>query len=340
MSVSVERFEEILLKMKKLSPILVLGDIGLDKYTYGEVSRISPEAPVPVLEVQKEWKKLGLAANVADNLQALEIKTSLCGILGQDSQADIIMQLLEDHHIGSTGVLKVANRMTTFKERVTTSAQQICRIDYETKTPISSDTTVKILDKLHHMATVHSSLIIEDYAKGMLSEQLIQEAISTFKSANKIVGVDPSRQTPAIYYKGATFLKPNLIEAKILAEQLGYRDNGKDDVEKISALLLERLDLSMIIITMGAKGVAITDREKFKKTQIIPTYAREVFDVSGAGDTFVSVLMASLVAGADIYESSYVANLAAGVVVGKKGTAVTSQLELKKFYKLVTSNLT
>jgi len=339
MTIQAERFEAILNQTKNLSPILVLGDIGLDKYTYGEVSRISPEAPVPVLEVQKEWKKLGLAANVSDNLQALEVKTSLCGIVGQDSNADLILQLLEDHHIGSTGILKIPNRMTTFKERVTTNAQQICRIDYETKTPILSDYTAKILDKIHNMATVHSALILEDYAKGMLSEQLIQEAIATFRSANKIVAVDPSRQTPATYYKGATLLKPNLAEAKVLAEQLGFRDNGKDDVEKISALLLDKLNLEMVVLTMGAKGVAITDREKYAKTQIIPTYAREVFDVSGAGDTFVSVLTASLVAGANIYEASYIANLAAGVVVGKKGTAVTSQIELRKFYKLIASDL-
>lgn len=339
MTITAERFEEILNQTKKLSPILVLGDIGLDKYTYGEVSRISPEAPVPVLEVQKEWKKLGLAANVADNLQALEIKTSLCGILGQDSNADLILQLLEDHHIGSTGILKIPNRMTTFKERVTTSAQQICRIDYETKEAIHSDYTVKLLDKVHNMATVHSSLILEDYAKGMLSEQLIQEAITTFKLAGKIVTIDPSRHTPAIFYKGASLLKPNLMEAKILAEQLGFKDNGKEEVEKISNLLLEKLNLDMIVITMGAKGVAITDRDKYCKTQVIPTYAREVFDVSGAGDTFVSVLTASLVAGSNIYEACYIANLAAGVVVAKKGTAVTNQLELKKFFKLVNSNL-
>lgn len=339
MTISAERFEAILNQTKKLSPILVLGDIGLDKYTYGEVSRISPEAPVPVLEVHKEWKKLGLAANVADNLQALEVKTSICGILGQDSNADLILQLLEDHHIGSTGVLKITKRMTTFKERVTTSAQQICRIDYETKEPISSDSTSKLLDKVNNMATVHSALILEDYAKGMLSEQLIQESIATFRNANKIVTIDPSRQTPAIFYKGATLLKPNMLEAKILAEQLGFKDNGKDDVEKISNLLLDKLNLDIVVITMGAKGVAITDRDKYNKTQIIPTYAREVFDVSGAGDTFVSVLTACLVAGGDIYEACTIANLAAGVVVGKKGTAVTSQLELRKFFKLVTSNL-
>lgn len=339
MTISSDRFEEILNQTKKISPVLVLGDIGLDKYTFGEVSRISPEAPVPVLEVKNEWKKLGLAANVADNLQALEVKTSLCGVLGQDSHADLILQLLEDHHIGHTGILKIANRMTTFKERVTTSAQQICRIDYETKEPINSDFTSKVLDKVHNMATVHSSIIIEDYAKGLFSEQLIQEAISTFKNNNKIVAIDPSRHTPAIFYKGATLLKPNLVEAKILAEQFGFRDSGKDDVQKISGLLLDKLNLDMIVITMGAKGVAITDRDQYSKTQIIPTYAREVFDVSGAGDTFVSVLTACLVAGGNIYEACYIANLAAGVVVGKKGTAVISQLELKKFFKLVTSNL-
>lgn len=329
------RVEELLQKMIKVPPVLVLGDIGIDKYTFGEVVRISPEAPVPVVEVQKEWKKLGLAANVTDNLQALGVKTTLCGVVGEDHNASLLFEMLDHFHISSLGILKTSKRMTTFKERVTTSAQQICRIDYETRLPLEDAMVSKLLEKIEGMATLHSALIIEDYAKGLVTEKMAQEAISIFKDMGKLVVIDPSRGTPASYYKGASLLKPNLPEAKLLCESLGYRH--LTDPKEMSQILLDKLKLDAVVLTLGAQGMLIIDRQEFAQSTQIATQARDVFDVSGAGDTVVSLLTTSLLAGANLWEASWMANLAAGIVVGKKGTATTDAAEMVRFYKQITS---
>jgi rfaE bifunctional protein kinase chain/domain len=333
MNVAFERLEQILSKLNLIPPILTVGDIGIDKYTAGEVSRISPEAPVPILEVQREWKKLGLAANVSDNLQALGVKSSLCGVAGDDFHGDLLLKMLDDWHISSLGVVKERGRMTTFKERVTTQNQQICRIDYETKAPIQPETEEKLLKKIEDMATMHSALILEDYAKGGLTEKIATACITTFKDAKKLVTVDPSRTTPPQWYKGASLLKPNWHEALQMAEHLGLNTKNATEIT-IASFLLEKLDLEHVVITLGAKGIFVLNKSEFSSGMFIPTQAREVYDVSGAGDTVISTLTASLVAQANLAEACWLANLAAAIVVGKKGTATTSPQEIKKFYKV------
>ncbi len=328
--ISSNRFNEITSKFKTIDPIIVVGDVGIDKYTFGEVKRISPEAPVPVLEVTKEWLKLGLAANISHNLNTLGVKSTLCGVVGEDNNANLFDNLLEDEMLNTWGIVRTKSRPTIFKERVTTNTQQICRIDYESSDSIDEETEQKILNRINEFGGTHKALIIEDYAKGTLTKNLISSLISKFKENGKLVAVDPGRSTPPLYYKGATLLKPNLTEAKIMVESLGYREKKLENMAKI---LVEKLDLQMLVITLGAEGMALVDVKNQPELKIIPTVANEVFDVSGAGDTAISVLTSSLLAGATLEEAAWIGNCASGVVVGKKGTATVNLEELNNFFQ-------
>lgn len=328
--ISAERFQEITSKFHQLDPIVVVGDVGIDKYTFGEVKRISPEAPVPVLEVTKEWLKLGLAANISHNLNTLGVKSTLCGVVGNDNNANIFDNLLEDEKLNTWGIVRSPERPTIFKERVTTNTQQICRIDYESSKSIDETTEQKVLLRVKEFVTTHKAIIIEDYAKGTLTQSLISSLISQFSSNGLLVAVDPGRSTPPLYYKGASLLKPNLLEAKSMVESLGYKEKKLETMAKI---LVDKLNLKMLVITLGADGMALLDVKNQPELKIIPTVANEVFDVSGAGDTAISVLTSSLLAGATLEEAAWIGNCASGVVVGKKGTATVNLEELNLFFQ-------
>lgn len=325
-----EKFQTIVNSFSELKPILVVGDLGIDKYTFGEVKRISPEAPVPVLEVSKEWNKLGLAANVSDNLKSLDVASTLCGVIGEDSRANLVEALLEERGLNIWGLVRDKSRMTTYKERVTTSTQQICRVDYETKDLIDEETTKRVVSRIQEFSQNHSGVIIEDYGKGLLSETLCQKVISIFKEQNLMVAVDPSRSTPPSWYKGATLFKPNKLEAHIIVEALGYFKER--NLETIASILVDKLQFEKVIITLGADGMAMLDTKGDAKLKIIPTAANEVFDVSGAGDTAIAAIAASLLTGASLEEAAWVGNCAAGVVVKKRGTALCSKEELTEYF--------
>lgn len=326
-----EKFQTIIDSFSKLQPILVVGDLGIDKYTFGEVRRISPEAPVPVLEVSKEWNKLGLAANVSDNLKSLEVTSTLCGVIGEDSRANLVEHLLEERGLNTWGLVRDKSRMTTYKERVTTSTQQICRVDYETKDQIDDETQKRVAGRIQEFAATHSGVIIEDYGKGLFSEALCQRIISIFKEKKLMVAVDPSRSSPPTWYKGASLFKPNRLEAHIIVEAMGYFKER--NLETIAKILVDKLEFEKVIITLGADGMAMLDTKGNGKLQIIPTAANEVFDVSGAGDTAIAAITASLLTGASLEEAAWVGNCAAGVVVKKRGTALCSKIELVEYFQ-------
>ena len=326
-----DKFQSIVDSFSKLSPILVVGDLGIDKYTFGEVRRISPEAPVPVLEVSKEWDKLGLAANVSDNLKSLDVASTLCGVIGEDSRANLVEHLLEERGLNTWGLIRDKSRMTTYKERVTTATQQICRVDYETKDQIDEETLRRIVGRIQDFSQTHSGVIIEDYGKGLFSEALCQRIIAIFKEKNLIVAVDPSRSSPPSWYKGATLFKPNKVEAHIIIEAMGYFKER--NLETIAKILVDKLQFEKVIITLGADGMAMLDTKGDGKLQIIPTAANEVFDVSGAGDTAIAAITSSLLAGASLEEAAWVGNCAAGVVVKKRGTALCSKAELIEYFQ-------
>ncbi len=326
-----EKFQTIISSFSKLNPILVVGDLGVDKYTFGEVRRISPEAPVPVLEVSKEWNKLGLAANVSDNLKSLEVTSTLCGVIGEDSRADLVEHLLEERGLNTWGLIRDKSRMTTYKERVTTSTQQICRVDYETKDQIDDETLKRVVGRIQQFSETHSGVIIEDYGKGLFSETLCQRIISIYKEKKLMVAVDPSRSSPPNWYKGATLFKPNRLEAHIIVEAMGYFKER--NLETIAKILVDKLQFEKVIITLGADGMAMLDTKGNGELQLIPTAANEVFDVSGAGDTAIAAITASLLAGASLEEAAWVGNCAAGVVVKKRGTALCSKEELSEYFQ-------
>lgn len=332
-----QRFESILKEFKNIKPVLVVGDVGVDKYTFGEVKRISPEAPVPVLEVNKEWMKLGLAANVVDNLKSLEVDSTICGVIGDDKNANALENLLEESGLRTWGIIRDKNRMTTFKERVVTQMQQICRVDYESKEPIDNEVYDKLKLRFDQFKAEHSAFIIEDYGKGLLRKKVIEYVISEAKNLNTLVAVDPSRSTPPLYYQGATLLKPNKLEATLMAQALGY---NVDSVEEIARILVDKLNLEKIIITLGPEGMGLIDTATGGDFIKIPTVANEVFDVSGAGDTAISAIVSALSCGATLQEAAWIGNCASGVVVGKKGTALVTQGELINFYnKLKQANI-
>ncbi len=328
---SKERFEQLIQQFDQIKPILVVGDVGVDKYTFGDVKRISPEAPVPVLEVQKEWCKLGLAANVSDNLQSLGVESTLCGVVGDDTNASLLESLLEEGGLKTWGIVRSSSRMTTFKERVTTGQQQICRVDYESKQELDQDSLKKIFTRLEDFYESHSLVIIEDYGKGLITKELSQGLVSKFKEKNKLIAVDPSRTTPPDFYKGCDLLKPNFVESQLMVQALGY--HNLTDVAKIAEILVDKLALKKIIITLGSDGMGLLDTEVDGKLKMIPTVASEVFDVSGAGDTAISAICSTLAAGGSLEEAAWIGNCASGVVVGKKGTANVSRAELNGYFE-------
>jgi rfaE bifunctional protein kinase chain/domain len=336
-NITKERFVEIVSKFEELKPILVVGDVGIDKYTSGVVSRISPEAPVPLIDVKKEWLKLGLSANISDNLRSLDVDSTLCGVVGNDQNANLFESLLEENDISTWGIVRCDERPTVFKERVVTDTQQICRIDYESKKPINDDVESKLFSRITDLSDGHESLILEDYAKGTLTKGLIERLVEKYKSSQKIIAVDPSRTTPPLYYKGVKLLKPNRNEAEIMVKALGYYDI--ESVDEMASILVKDLEVEKLVITLGAEGMALVDTKIDNKVRYIPTVANEVFDVSGAGDTSISLLISALQAGATLEEAAWISNCGAGVVVGKMGTATVNQKELVEYFELISKKL-
>ena len=329
-----ERLDHFISLFPRLDPILVVGDVGLDKYTFGGVQKISPEAPVPVVEVEREWEKLGLAANVSDNLASLNIPSILCGVVGEDKQREKLTELLNNRGVNSVLICD-KSRPTTVKERVVTESQQICRIDYETRDPIGSDIEKQLVEKILSFRNRCSALILEDYGKGILTQSLLQTLIQEFQKCNTPIYVDPSKTTPPLYYKYATLFKPNRQEALNMVQFLGS-DSKNWGLEKIGEFLINKLCLKSLVITLGREGMALYDPNRTPTFQVIPTMASEVFDVSGAGDTAVALLAAFLQVEASLEEATWMANCGSGAVVAKRGTATVAIHDLHIMHKKLT----
>jgi len=305
--------------------ILVIGDVGVDRYIIGSVERISPEAPVPIVTVKEEKLKLGLAANVADNIQALTGVPWLTGIIGSDRAGEDFRDLLRESRISCSHLITDKNRRTVLKERVVSERQQLLRVDYEHSHAINPEVERKLLDKIRKLISRCDAVILEDYAKGLLSRSSAQAIFSMAKKAGKIIAVDPNSKTPAELYLGASVLTPNTKEAERLA---GFEI--KDEVSLIAAgrEILQKTRAAHVVITRGKDGMAIFSG-RVRSASLIPTYAREVYDVSGAGDTVIAVMSLALASGATIEEASILGNLAAGVEVAKRGTATVSPDEIR-----------
>jgi D-beta-D-heptose 7-phosphate kinase/D-beta-D-heptose 1-phosphate adenosyltransferase len=301
--------------------VAVLGDVILDEYVYGRVNRISPEAPVPVLEVQTRTESLGGAGNVARNIASLDGKVSLFSVVGADATSDRFRNLARESGIDCAGLLTDPARVTTLKQRVGALTQQIVRIDSEVVAPIGEDLAGRLAGTLEAAASTHDVLLISDYDKGVLTESLLKRTIAAFRSAKKPIVVDPN-VVHFFRYADVTVVTPNHLQLERVS---GRRIRTEQELFEAGFLIRSRLGSAALLITRGEAGMALVDGDGVLK---IPTVAREVYDVTGAGDTVVSVLALGLGSGASLPESARMANAAAGIVVGKRGTAVVTQEEL------------
>ena len=301
--------------------ILVIGDIMLDKSIWGDVTRISPEAPVQVVNVDKETYAPGGAANTANNISALGGDVSVVGVVGNDSAREKLLEELRKKKINTEGIVVSEERPTIQKIRVMGKGQQLLRVDYEDDSEISKDVRGKIFDKIKKIIDSVDAIIISDYAKGIVTKALFYDIMRI--AANKIIVVDPKTKY-AIHYKGVTLVTPNNYEAGVMAN---IEIKNKEDLVKAGKKLLESLQ-SNILITRGEKGMSLF--EKDGNITEIETKAKEVYDVTGAGDTVVAVATIAMASGASVKDAALLANYAAGIVVGKLGTATVSISELKK----------
>ena len=309
----IEKFSE--------AQVLVIGDIMLDRYLWGRVNRISPEAPVPIVKVEKTSLVLGGAANVAANIVGLSGKTILIGVIGDDAEADALSDLLEKSGISSEFLIRVKNRPTTIKTRIVAHNQHVVRIDQETNDYVTEKISNEIFDKIETLKNKFSNIVLSDYAKGVLTENLISRLIKLGESKNKIILVDP-KGTNYAKYRGATLLTPNQRET---LEASGFEENTENLAEKAGKFLLEKLLLEAILITQGEKGMTLLRNGVVGETTYLKATARKVYDVTGAGDTVIAVMATALAVGANFQQAAEIANLAAGLVVENVGTTIITR---------------
>lgn len=325
-------------KLKKIlkgfssSKIMVIGDLILDEFIWGKADRISPEAPVPVVWAQSQSFMPGGASNVANNLASLGAKVFLYGVVGEDKNGQILTSLLEQKGVDCTGVIADPDRRTTVKTRIIAGHQQMVRLDWENTEILHVDKSQDIMQRIEARIEDIDALIIEDYGKGLIQPALLKRIIALAKKHKKIITVDPKVEHFA-YYKGITAMTPNEKEASAGA-RIPVKDD--EDVDRIGWKLLKTLKCEGILVTLGEKGMKL-----FKDGRIvhIPTVAQEVFDVSGAGDTVISVFTLALSGGVDMENAAKIANVAAGVVVGKVGVAVVSLREILESWQRLKGRL-
>ncbi|ATX82059.1 D-beta-D-heptose 7-phosphate kinase [Mariprofundus ferrinatatus] len=302
--------------------ILVIGDIIVDEFIWGDVSRISPEAPVPVVNVDRIDRRLGGSANVVRNLHALNTRSAMFGLVGDDEAGQWVKTRLSELDSDNRGVVTKSNdRPTAIKTRIIARHQQVVRYDREWTQPAMPETQAKILSSLEAVLPESTATILSDYGKGVLTPDFIRQLIQRLHGA--IIGVDPKPEhTDA--YRGATFITPNLTEAAAMAGMQPRNDDA--NAEAIAKKLHAELELKYVLLTRSERGMTLYDG---KQSHHIPTAARDVFDVTGAGDTVIAVFTACLARGDDPLSAAIIANRAAGVVVGKVGTATANWDEIE-----------
>lgn len=304
--------------------ILIIGDVMIDAYLWGKVERISPEAPVPIVAVSKKEKRMGGAANVALNIHALGANPILCSVIGEDAAGKNFIELLAHEGITAAGIISSKQRPTTVKTRILGHHQQILRIDEETDKAISSSETDALLAKIEQLLKDNSinAIIFEDYDKGVITPSLISSVVNVAKKANIPTIVDPKKRN-FIDYKGVTLFKPNLKELK---EGLKADiDSSIESIGKAVALLRQQLQAEMVMVTLSELGVYI---DSGTAQHHVPAHIRDITDVSGAGDTVVSVATAGLAAGLTPERFAALANLAGGLVCEKIGVVPVDKAQL------------
>ena len=314
------RLEKILDAFAKVR-LLVVGDVVLDEYLWGEVDRVSPEAPVPVVHVRRESVVLGGAGNVVRNVVALGGGCSFCSVVGDDTAARRVTEALEKLGVDVSGLVAEPGRPTTRKTRVFARSQQVVRFDRETEAPIPAPAVRGLVAAVERALGGVSGVILEDYGKGALAPGVIAAAMRRFRARGVPVAVDPKSSLSP--YRGASLVKPNLREAEVLS---GVAIRSEADLVKAAGRLRRRLGGAAVAVTRGGDGMTLFEGDCAVHVR---TAEREVFDVQGAGDTTIAALWLARLAGATLLESAVIANAAAGVVVGKVGTATAAPDEVR-----------
>jgi rfaE bifunctional protein kinase chain/domain len=317
--------------------VLVVGDLILDEYIWGDVQRISPEAPVPVVWAKNRSYVPGGTANVAGNIRALDAQTCLLGVIGKDQNSRVLLAELKKRKVNTSGIFVEDSRHTTVKTRIIAGHQQVVRVDWEHTHPLSKELNRRIIKFIEKNIAKFDALIIEDYGKGVINVSLLERLIELTKKHKKIITVDP-KEDNFQYYRGVTSITPNRKELENAIRNLKIRDTANRfkvnndrlfrdaEVDSAARQIMEYLELESLLVTLGEQGMKLF--EPGGRIAHIPTVAQEVFDVSGAGDTVISTFTLALCSGASKLEAAYIANYAAGIVVGKVGTAVTNRREL------------
>jgi len=318
-----QRVEQILNRFSG-KPIIVVGDVMLDEFIWGRVARISPEAPVPVVEVSRETYRVGGAGNVAANIASLDGKAVLIGVVGIDSPADRLVTAMNEARIDAGGLFRT-NRPTTVKTRIIAHNQQVVRADREARTPLSEATTLRLAGLFLEYLPTAVAVVISDYDKGVVNRDLLSVILPEARKAGVPVLLDP-KVHHADYYRPITLITPNQREAESLT---GMPIDNQDTLEGAGRRLLQKFGCEHAVITRGEEGMSFfTKTSSGADARHLPTFAREVFDVTGAGDTVIATLALARAGGAAMEESAILANHAAGIVVGKVGTATVSRTEL------------
>ncbi len=304
--------------------ILVIGDIIIDHFIYGSVSRISPEAPVPVVNVRREDLLLGGSANVLHNLHALGGKGTICGVIGRDIMGAQLLTLLEDIDSPISGVIHCDDRPTTKKTRVIAQNQQVVRFDREVTGPLTADVIARMCAFLDENISSFQAVVVSDYNKGVICQAIV-EHLRTLRKSHPIPMVVDPKPGHSEFFKGATLITPNNLEAELMS---GIKITDDDSLLAAASKLKKDLESEAVLITRGEAGMALLSGDKPLFT--IPTVAKEVYDVTGAGDTVIATLALGLAVGLSHAEAAAMANYAAGIVVGKVGTATASPAELQE----------
>lgn len=318
-----ERVDEILSGFEA-QRVLVLGDLMLDEYLWGSVSRISPEAPVPVVEITSESMGLGGAANVTNNVHGLGAVPLMVGVIGDDAGGARLLREAKARCLSTEGVVIDPSRPTTVKTRIIAHHQHVVRADRESRKEIGQQIESKVVDAFQGFMGRVDAVLIQDYNKGVVTKGIIDQVIALARSNGTIVTADP-KSNHFFDFKGITVFKPNLREVEAA---LGIKINGDSELVGTGREFLERLECEGVLITRGKRGMSLFEREG--GVTHIPTRAKDVYDVSGAGDTVIAALTVALAAGASLKEAAMLANYAAGAVCGQVGVVPIAKEQLLK----------
>jgi D-glycero-beta-D-manno-heptose-7-phosphate kinase len=317
-----EKLKKILNDFKS-KKVLVVGDIMLDKYIWGDVSRISPEAPVQVVHVIKETFAPGGASNVATNVSSMNGTAFMVGITGDDISKNILVEDLIEKKVNADGIFIDKDKPTTQKVRIIGKIQQLLRVDYEDKTHLHKKIESSIIEYISKVIKEVDVVVIADYAKGVITENVSSHLIKVARENNKAVIVDPKPKHRELYMN-ATLITPNNLEA---SQMTGFDEINEDNVYEAGEKLMKYLN-SNVLITRGPQGMSLFEKDGSEKH--IPTHAKEVYSLIGAGDTVVATIAMAVAAGANFKDAAFLANIAAGIKLGKLGTASVSVDEIKK----------